>query len=181
METGATEAAKVTLKTILSGIGKAIGGGLKAAAKAVANADLITLCKYGIIIGISAVTIRYICKYLRNRRKMYMNEENKSVVDRALELNYADARNQQELHPLMRRVRKNLKRGMDRGEKEKYRNKFRKGKKKYQGYLDRASRKRLRDELPGMLSSMKNFMEDEELDQRYHGCDLASYWRYGTT
>lgn len=181
METAVeSEVAKVTLKSLFGKIGKALGVGAKSVIKMVADADLLTLCKFGVVVGVAVITVRFILKYLKNRKHVYTNEENKSIVDRALEINYADRRNQHELHPLMKKVRKNLKGGMDKDKRAKYREKLRNGKGKFQGYMEKERHKRFRDYLPRLLTDMKEFAEFDNADETMYGCDLADWWRYNT-
>ena len=76
--------------------------------KVIAGADLLTLIKFGIIAGVAIATIILIFKFIKDRKELYKDEDEKTVVDRALEMNFADVRNQEELHPMMKKVKKNL-------------------------------------------------------------------------
>ena len=77
--------------------------------KVIAGANLLTLIKFGIIAGVAIATIILIFKFIKDRKELYKDEDEKTVVDRALEMNFADVRNQEELHPMMKKVKKNLK------------------------------------------------------------------------
>ena len=89
-------------------VGDAIKGAATKVVEAIAGASLVNVLKFGVLAGVSIATVVMIFKFIKAKRAMYNNEENKTIVDRALQNNYADVRNQKELHPLMKKVRKNL-------------------------------------------------------------------------
>jgi hypothetical protein len=76
--------------------------------KAIMAADVTHLVKAGILIGTAVVTVAVVVRFLKQKHDVYTNEENKSVVDRSLQLNYSDLRNSRELHPMMHKVQKRL-------------------------------------------------------------------------
>ena len=76
--------------------------------KAIMNANLGALIRFGIIAGVAITTVILIFKFLHDKKKMWKDEKKKTVVDKALELNYSDESNQDKLHPLMCKVEKNL-------------------------------------------------------------------------
>lgn len=168
--------AGTTLKSAFSALWKVVSGAAKSVHKLIMGADLATLIKYGIVAGISYVVIRVIFRYIKDRKRLYHAEENKSMVDRALEMNYADARNQQELHPLMKKVRKNLHHGMSRDKKEESRKKICRGRKKYQGCIDKLARERIRRDLPQKIDDIREYLMEEELDTGPSNIDLAELW-----
>lgn len=75
---------------------------------AVMKADLGGLIKLGILVGVSIGTIVLIFKFLRDKKKSYHDEEGKDPVDKTLDLNYHDLRQQDKLHPMMKKVHKQL-------------------------------------------------------------------------
>lgn len=162
-----------TFKEFFSRLVKAFGSASSKVLAALANANLLTLIKFGIMIGVSIITVRMFFKYLRNRRKLYSNQENMSVVDRALELNYADIRNQQELHPLMQKVKKNLRKGLT--SRKDTKDHPRKGK-KYEGYLEKLGK---RSRVSRLLNDIDEYMDYEESNEVYRGGNLADVWRFG--
>ena len=89
-------------------IGALIIKGAKAVAAFVAGANVTTLASIGVGIGIAAVAAFAVVKYIKDRKQIFTDEANKSVVDRSLQLNYQDVRNQEELHPLMDTVHSQL-------------------------------------------------------------------------
>ena len=167
----------VTLKNLIPTVAKAIGKGAKKIGNAILNANLISLVKFGVVLGVSAATVALIFKFLRDKRKAYHNEENKSMVDRALELNYADARKQSELHPLMKAVRKNLKKGTSNRSK-KFSKTVKKNKKKYLDFLDDLSLSEQKRRARKSLDLLdQEIWEDEHRDHTYYGCDLRRVWK----
>ena len=75
---------------------------------AVAKADLGSLIKLGVVAGVTIGTLVLIFKFLRDKKKSYYDEAGKTPVDKTLELNYHDLRQQDKLHPMMKKVRKQL-------------------------------------------------------------------------
>lgn len=76
--------------------------------KAIMKADLGGLIKLGVMIGVSVGTLILIFKFLRDKKKSYHDEKGKDPVDKTLDLNYHDLRQQDKLHPMMKKVRKQL-------------------------------------------------------------------------
>ena len=99
----------MTFKETLLKLGEALGKSAKAVIKAIANANFLTICKFALLIGVSVAVVMLVWKFFKDKKKMYTDENNKSVVDKALEVNYNDQRNQSKLNPLMKKVKKNLK------------------------------------------------------------------------
>lgn len=93
-----------------------VGGAIKKAgvkiAASVAAADTKTLIKFGVLIGVATVTAALIIKFLKDKKKSYHSEENRTVVDEAINVNYNDLDQQEKLHPLMKKVKKNLKKDL---------------------------------------------------------------------
>lgn len=89
-------------------IGALLVKGAKAAGAFIMGANVTTLVSAGIAVGVIAVAAYGVIKYVRDRKAAYTDEANKSVVDRSLQLNFQDVRNQKELHPLMQSVRKQM-------------------------------------------------------------------------
>ena len=167
----------VTLKNLIPKLGEAIGKGGKKIINAILNANLLSLVKFGVVLGVSAATVALIFKFLRDKRKSYHNEENKSMVDRALEVNYADARNQSALHPLMKNVRKNLKKGT-RTRSKKFSKAVKKNKRKYLEFLEDLSLSEQKQRARRNLDLLdQEIWEDEHRDHSYHGCDLRRVWK----
>ena len=98
----------MTLKQFIGSLAKVLGKSAKAIAHAVMNAKLAGLIRLGILIGVSIATIIAIYKFIKMKKHVYTDESNKSVVDETLEVNYTDVRKQEKLHPMMKKVRKNL-------------------------------------------------------------------------
>lgn len=96
------------IKDILPMIGKTIVTAAKKIGAAIMNADAVALGKFGIVIGVAAATVGMIIKFIRDKKKAFTDEEGKSPVDKSLEINYQDARKQDQLHPMMKKVRKQL-------------------------------------------------------------------------
>ena len=98
----------MTVGEFFGKIGSTISKSVSQIADAVMKADLISLLKVGVVVGTGIATIVAIVRYIKQRKKVYANTQSKNVVDEALDLNYADVRKQDKLHPLMKKVRKNL-------------------------------------------------------------------------
>lgn len=96
------------IKSGIKAVGNAVKAGAKKIAKAIAAANTETLIKFGIVFGVGIVTSVLIIKFLKDKKKSYHSEENKTVVDEAININYNDVDNQEKLHPLMKKVKKNL-------------------------------------------------------------------------
>jgi len=128
---------EMTLQQFIGSLAKVLGKSAGKVAQAVMNAKLSGLIRLGILIGVSIATIIAIYKFIKMKKHVYTDESSKTVVDRALEINYTDARNQKELDPLMKKVRKNLNKEMkprfkkDSGLSKKQR----KERAKYQNYI----------------------------------------------
>ena len=56
----------VTLKNLIPTVAKAIGKGAKKIGNAILNANLISLVKFGVVLGVSAATVALIFKFLRD-------------------------------------------------------------------------------------------------------------------
>lgn len=102
----------MTVKEFVQKVAAALGKSATKIFEAIMNADLISLAKLGILVGVSIATVILIFKYLKMKKKIYTDDSKKTTVDRALEVNYADVRNQKKLHPLMKKVNKNLKKDL---------------------------------------------------------------------
>jgi len=98
----------MTLKEFLVATKTAIINGAKKIITALFNANMANIVKAGIFVGASALTVVAVLRYIKHKRHVYNNEENKSVVDRALQINFTDMRNIRELNPLMGSVKKRL-------------------------------------------------------------------------
>lgn len=96
------------IKEVFPMLGKTIVSAAKRIGVAFLNANALSLIKFGIVAGTAAATIALIIKFIRDKRRSYTSEEGKSPVDKSLELNYRDAKNHDKLHPLMKKVRKQL-------------------------------------------------------------------------
>lgn len=99
----------MTIKECLIKIADILGTSIKNIWSKLLSAKLSSIIKLGVFIGASISTVLIIIKMLKDKKKMYTNKENKTPVDEALEKNYHDMRNQDSLHPLMKKVKKNLK------------------------------------------------------------------------
>ena len=115
----------MTIKEFVSKIAVVLGKSVNTIYKSILNANLLGLVKFGIIAGVSIATVILIFKYLKMKKKAYTNESEKTTVDRALQVNYADVRNQKELHPLMKKVKKNLKKDLKPRTKKNNKKKYR--------------------------------------------------------
>jgi hypothetical protein len=98
----------MTLREGISKLVECVGSNFHKIGEAVMGANLTSLIKVGAIAGASIAAIALVIKFIRDKKKMYKDESNKTVVDKSLDLNYRDARNRDKLHPLMKSVRKNL-------------------------------------------------------------------------
>lgn len=98
----------MVVKDVLPMIGKTIVSAAKKVGEAILNADAVALGKFGIVVGVAAATVALVFKFIKDKKKAFTDEEGKSPVDKSLELNYQDARNQDKLHPMMKKVRKQL-------------------------------------------------------------------------
>lgn len=117
------------LKEFFVGLAKALGKGVKNIFKAICDASLTNLIKFGVVAGVATATVVAIYKFVKMKIKSYHDESEKTVVDRTLQINQDDLRNQEELHPLMKKVRKNLMKGEKRSMTEKAAKKFKKNEK----------------------------------------------------
>lgn len=96
----------------LKAVGKAIKNNAAKIAKAIADAKVETLLKLGIVSGVAIAAAIVVLKFLNDKRKMYKSLKNKTTVDEAIDVNYADVKKQEKLHPLMKKVKKNLKKDL---------------------------------------------------------------------
>lgn len=103
---------KIGIKKAIGVIGSAIKAGASKIVKAIVAADTATLMKFGILIGVSVVTVTLVFKFLRDKKNFCNSDENKTVVDEAININYNDLDQQDKLHPLMKKVKKNLKKDL---------------------------------------------------------------------
>jgi len=92
----------------LKKLAECLGKNFHKVLEAVMKADLGGLIKLGILVGVSIGTIILIFKFLRDKKKAFFDEEGKDPVDKTLDLNYHDLRQQDKLHPMMKKVRKQL-------------------------------------------------------------------------
>jgi hypothetical protein len=125
----------MTVQEFVKAVGAALGKSASAIYKAIMNAKLSALIRFGIVIGVSVVTVIAIFRYLKMKKHVFTDKSKKSVVDEALELNYADVRNQSELHPVMKKVRKNLTKELKPRKKHHSSKKAQKERKKYQNVI----------------------------------------------
>ena len=125
----------MSVKEFIAKIAATLGKSVDKIAKAVMNANLVGLIRFGIVIGVGVVTVIAIYKFLKMKKHVYTDNTNKDVVDEGLDLNYADVRNQKELHPLMKKVRRNLNKELKPRKKKSASKKVRKDKKKYQDFM----------------------------------------------
>lgn len=98
----------MTVSEFISKLGLVIGKSADKIIGAIMKADLISLIKFGTVIGASIATVYMIFRYFKMRKKVYSDKKTKDAVDDGLDLNYADVRKQDKLNPLMKKVRKNL-------------------------------------------------------------------------
>ena len=98
----------MTIKEFFPAAWKAIKVAAKKVVDAVMGASVVGLAKFGLIIGSAAAAVAFIVKFIKDRKKAYNDRSNMTTVDRSLELNYHDIRNQEELHPVMDKVKKAL-------------------------------------------------------------------------
>lgn len=81
---------------------------LKAMAKkigtSIANAKVETLIKVGLSLGLTIAVVLFVIKFLKDKKASYTDENEKTIVDEALEMNFHDIRRQKKLHPLMNKV-----------------------------------------------------------------------------
>lgn len=127
----------MTLKQFIISLTKVLGKSAKAIAHAVMNAKLAGLIRLGILIGVSIATIIAIYKFIKMKKHVYTDESKKDVVDDTLDINYTDVRKQENLHPLMKKVRKNLNKELKPRVKKTsgMTKKQRKAREKYQNYI----------------------------------------------
>lgn len=135
------------IKAGLGTIAAAIGGAFSTAVAAISGMGLAELIKVGLIAGVSIAVIILIFKFLRDKWKMYCHRDN-IVVETAVGRNYADLRQQNQLHPLMGTVRKTLRKDL--------KPRTKKGKKKYKDYLEKAY----------MHTHVNSFSDDDLADFR---------------
>lgn len=159
----------MTVKDFILAVAKTLGKSADKIAKAIMNAKLAGLIRFGILIGVSVVTVIAIFKFLKMKKQAYTDDSNKSVVDRALELNYSDIRNQAELHPLMKKVRKNLNKELKPRMKSGSSKKANKSREKYRKYVkdfDPEYTKDLRRTLKDIYDrdDFYNFDDDDDYD-----------------
>ena len=148
----------MTVKEFISAVATALGKSVSAIGKAIANANLAGLIRFGILIGVSISTIIVIFKFFKMKKEVYNDTSNKSVVDEALDLNYSDVRNQSKLDPLMKKVRKNLNKELKPRKKKHMKKKARKAQKKYYDYLKYGVERR-----GGVLEDDYDLMEDFDI------------------
>lgn len=152
---------KAKIKTGLEMIGKAIKAGAKKIAKAINAADTKTLVKFGIVFGTAIVTAGFIIKFLRDKKKSYHSSKNKTVVDEAINVNYNDLDKQDKLHPLMKSVKKTLKKDLKPRKKKTYVNKKQKKAKKV---FDKAAQDAY---IKKVDESLDSFLKEAEFEDKY--------------
>lgn len=94
----------MTMTESLMTVGKVVMNGLKAVGALFAAANPLTLINVGIFAGVAAFTTYCCIKNAKAKRDYARNKNKRTPVERAVELNYADARNQENLHPKLDRV-----------------------------------------------------------------------------
>ena len=165
----------MTVKEFLGKAGKSMLGAAKKIGKLILEAKTENIIKFGILIGTVVVVGVSAIIYLKNRYRVYNDEDNKSTVDRALQINFTDLRNQEELSPIMKEVSKNLNRELKpRIKNGAYRNNAGETWKDFGRKFDsiRKSEKRrqqIRETGPVALSELRRFerdMEDLEFVER---------------
>ena len=125
----------MTVQEFVKAVGAALGKSAAAIYKAIMSAKLSALIRFGIVIGVSIATVIAIFRYLKMKKDIFNDKSKKSVVDEALELNYSDVRSQSELHPLMKKVRKNLTKELKPRKKHHSSKKVQKERNKYQNFI----------------------------------------------
>lgn len=160
----------MTVKEGLAKLAKVLGTSLAKVGSAIANASLAGLLKLGILVGVSAAVVMFLFKFFKDRRDAFNDEEEKTPVDRALQVNYADLRNQEELHPLMKKVNKHLRKELK--PRKIVSKKLKKGKKtKYRDLFEKIELDNEREELEQHLYRFLNNLEESD---RYEE-ELAKY------
>jgi len=132
--------------------------------KLIIESDSKSVAKVGVLIAATITTIAAAIAYVKNRRHVYCNEDNKSMVDRALQINYADLRNQKALKPTMKKVNKSLNNELRlRKSKKAFRNKNGKTYREFEEIMNSKRRnKRLKENGPVALSELESFARDME-------------------
>ena len=148
--------------------------------QAILKADLVSLIKFGIVAGVGIATIVLIFKFIRDKKKSYSNEEDTSLVDRALELNFNDLRQQEELHPLMKKVHKAMNKELKpRKVKSSKRKSLKRKRNKdiIEQLLERRRSRTINDELDKFLASIPEMEEFEREVVKYPAnCTLRNVW-----
>lgn len=99
----------VKVKEAFAKMGAAISKTGKSLMKSFMETKLEVLIRIGIVAGVSIATVIIIFKILKEKKKTWTDDENKNATDKALEINYAECKNHNQLHPAMKKVQKNLK------------------------------------------------------------------------
>lgn len=160
----------MTVKEALMKLAGVLGTSISKIGNAIANASLVSLLKVGILVGISAAVVIFLFKFFKDRRESFNDEEEMTPVDRSLKLNIADLRNQEELHPLMKKVNKNLRKELK--PRKVVSKKLKKCKKdKYKNLFEKIELDNERDELEQHLYRFLNGLEESD---RYEE-ELAKY------
>lgn len=156
----------MTIKKLFVEIGKFIATKAVVLGKLLVEAKIGDIVKVGVLIATVVVGCVIAVKYFKNRIHVYTNDDNKSVLDRALELNFSDLRNQHKLSPLLKEVSKNLDRELKpRAKRKAYRNKkgqqWKEYNKAYQSIKAAESKKAKQKEAgPVALSELRQFEKD---------------------
>ena len=100
-----------------------------AAAKAVEGflaLSLTEVAKVGILVGAAAVTVYGVYKFFKNKKKVMNDENQKNPYEKVRDVDYADVRNQKQLHPT---VKKAVKKAFKKELKPRYNSKYKISKK----------------------------------------------------
>lgn len=125
----------MTIKEMIKGLWPAIKTGAKAVATWFVNAKIESVAKVGVGLGATVAAIYGIIKFVKMKKASYYDDSNKSTVDDALEINFADIRHQERLHPVMKKVKKNLKKELKPRYKKSVNNKKKSKKENYLNFI----------------------------------------------
>lgn len=99
----------IAIKEMMEKIWEVAKVGGKAFITFIKEASLSTLIKYGLVAGLAIGAIVLLFKFIKDKINSYrVNAAHKSVVDRALDLNYYDHRNIEKLGKEMKELKKAL-------------------------------------------------------------------------
>lgn len=114
------------VKEFLINIGKVVVKSAKHVVQMICAAKVENIAKAALFVGVSSYTAYILIKSLKERRESYQNEDNMSIVDRTLTLNYKDRDKYKTLRPLLDDVKKEIEMTKKRAKKsKKFKNKLR--------------------------------------------------------